>query len=53
VDFGHTRLIPSRLELIGQALQEQHAEDEFLVLRRIHFAAQNVAGSEEQILEFG
>jgi hypothetical protein len=33
--------------LIAQALEEQHAEDEFLVFGSIHLTAQNVAGGEE------
>ena len=35
------------LELVVQPLQEQHAEDEFLELRGIHVAPQDVAGLEE------
>ncbi len=41
------------IELVGHALEEQHAEDVFLVLGGIHLAAQDVAGLEQQVFEFG
>jgi hypothetical protein len=41
------------VELVGQALQEQHAEDEFLELRGIHLAAQDVGGLEQEGFELG
>ena len=39
------------VELVGQALEEQQAEDEFLELGRIHLAAQDVRGLEEEGFE--
>ncbi len=36
------------IEEVGQPLQKQHAEDVFLVLRRIHVAAQVIAGAEDE-----
>ena len=36
------------VEQVTGTLEEQHAEDIFLVLARIHVAAQIVAGGEEQ-----
>ena len=44
---------PVCVELIAQPLQEQHAEDVFLVLRGIHVAPQDVARFEEQALQAG
>ena len=41
------------LELVVQPLQEQHAEDEFLVLRGVHVAPQDVARLEELRFELG
>lgn len=40
------------LEHIGASLQEQDAEDVFLELRRIHFAAKDVGCGEEVALKF-
>jgi len=37
------------IEQIGKPLQEKHAEDVFLVLRRIHVPAQVVTRAEQQI----
>ncbi len=42
-----------QLELIGQALEEEHAEDEFLELRGIHLAAQDVGRLEKEGFELG
>jgi len=39
--------------LVGEPLQEEHPEDEFLELRSIHFAAQDVCGLEEEGFELG
>ena len=47
------QLLALAVELIGQALEEQHAEDEFLELRGIHLAAQNVGGLKEKGFELG
>ena len=41
-------LVSLLIEQIAQALQEQHAEDVFLVLGGIHVAAQIVTGAEQQ-----
>ena len=41
-------LLALLIEQVAQPLQEQHAEDVFLVLRGIHVAAQVVARAEEQ-----
>ena len=41
-------LLALLIEEIAQPLQEQHAEDVFLVLRGIHVAAQVVAGAEQE-----
>ena len=46
-------LLASAVELIGEPLQEQHAEDEFLKLRGVHLAAQDVGGLQEEGLELG
>jgi hypothetical protein len=37
-------LIMSLLENIGAAAEEQHAEDEFLVIRGVHRVAQDICG---------
>ena len=39
------------VEFVRKALEEQHPEDEFLELGRIHLAAQNVGGFEEEAFE--
>ena len=44
---------PFFLEHVRAALEKQHAEDEILVLRCVHLAAQNVGGGVEVALEFG
>ena len=41
------------LELVIQPLQEEHAEDEFLELRSVHIAPEDVAGREELRFELG
>ena len=40
-------LLPALRELVGAALEEQHAEDVFLELGGVHLAAQDVGGFEE------
>jgi hypothetical protein len=40
--------LPLLVEKIGEPLQEEHAEDVFLVFRGIHVAAQVVAGAEQE-----
>lgn len=42
-----------KVELIGQALDEQHAENEFFELAGVHLAAQDVGGFEEEAFELG
>ncbi len=44
---------PLAVELVRQALDEQHAEDEFLELAGVHLAAQDVGGLEEEALQLG
>lgn len=39
------------VEFVGQALDKQHAENEFLELARVHFAAQDVGGLEQKTLK--
>ena len=46
-------LVTFAVELVGQPLQEQHAEDELLKLRGVHLAAQDVGGLQEEELELG
>jgi hypothetical protein len=41
------------VEFIRQALDEQHAEDEFLELGGIHLAAQDVRRLEEKVFKLG
>ena len=41
------------VELVGKALEEEQAEDEFLELRGIHLATQNVGGFEQEAFELG
>ena len=41
-------LLAFLVEEVAEPLQEQHAEDVFLVLRGVHVAAQVVAGAEEE-----
>ena len=47
------QLLALAVELVGEALEEEHAEDEFLELRGIHLAAQNIGGLEEKRFELG
>jgi hypothetical protein len=47
------QLLALAVELVGQALEEEHAEDEFLELRGVHLAAQDVGGLEEEGFELG
>ncbi len=42
---------PLGVELIGEALDEEHPEDELLELRGVHFASQDVRGFEEKGFE--
>jgi hypothetical protein len=53
--FGHSlglevpgELFPFLVEQVAQPLQEQHAENVFLVLRGVHISAEVVAGTEEE-----
>src|SRR5262245_2495043 len=41
------------VEFVREALQKEHAEDEFLELRGIHLATQDVGGLEEEAFELG
>jgi hypothetical protein len=41
------------IEQVAGALEEQHAEDVFLVLAGIHVAAQVIAGRQQQAFEAG
>ncbi|SDZ08267.1 hypothetical protein SAMN05421754_10555 [Nitrosomonas sp. Nm58] len=41
------------VKFIGQALEEQHAENEFLELARVHLAAQDVGSLEEEVFRVG
>ncbi len=41
------------VKLIGQTLDEQQAEDEFLELGRIHLPAKDVGGLEKEAFELG
>ena len=45
--------LAARLELVGAAFEEEHAEDVLLELGGIHFAAQDVGGAEEVAFELG
>ena len=47
------QLLALAVELIGEALEEEHAEDEFLELRGIHLAAKNIGGFKEKGFELG
>src|SRR6185369_13934434 len=47
------QLLVAGLEHVRAPLQEQHPEDVFLELRRIHLAAQDVSGGEEVAFELG
>jgi len=42
------KIFPLTVKLVGKALQEEQAENEFLELRGIHLAAQNIGGLEEK-----
>ena len=44
-------LLAFPVELIGQALDEEHAEDEFFELRGIHLPAQDVGSLKEEAFE--
>ena len=46
-------LLALAVELVGEPLQEQHSEDEFLELGGVHLAAQDVGGLEEEGFELG
>ena len=46
-------LLAFAVELIRQPLQEQHAEYEFLELRGIHLAAQDIGSLQEEGFELG
>ena len=46
-------LLALAVELVGEALEEQHAEDEFLELGGVHLAAQDVGGLEKKAFELG
>lgn len=41
------------VEFIRLALEEEHAEDEFLKLRSIHLSAKNIGGLKKERLELG
>lgn len=41
------------VELVGEAFEEEEAEDEFLKLGGVHFAAEDVGGLEEEGFELG
>ena len=45
------QLFAFAVELVRQALDEQHAEDEFLEFRGIHLATQDVGGLEQEGFE--
>ena len=47
------QLLALAVELVGQALQKEHPEDEFLELRSVHLAAQDIRGFEEEGFELG
>ena len=42
------QLLALLVEEVREPLQEEHAEDVFLVFRRVHVAAQVVAGAEQE-----
>jgi hypothetical protein len=46
-----SQLLALPVEFIRQALEEEHAEDEFLELGGIHLAAQDVRGLEKKAFE--
>jgi hypothetical protein len=46
-------LISLTVKLIGEPLQEQHPEDEFLELGGVHLAAEDIRGLKEKGLELG
>ena len=41
-------LLALAVELVGEALEEEQAEDEFLELRGVHLAAEDVGGFEKK-----
>ena len=45
------KMLALAVEFIGEALEEQHAEDEFLELGGVHLAAQDVGGLEQETFE--
>gem|GEM_PF-7066045 len=47
------QLFSLAVEFIAEALEEEHSEDEFLELRGIHLAPQDVGGLEEKRFELG
>ena len=47
------KLLAFLIEQIAQPLQEEHAEDVFLVFGSIHVAAQVVAGAEQEAGKLG
>lgn len=44
-------LFPLAVEFVGEALEEEQAEDEFLEFGGIHLTAQDVGGLEEEGLQ--
>jgi predicted naringenin-chalcone synthase len=46
-------LLALAVEFVREALQKKQAEDEFLELRGVHLATQNVGGFEEEAFELG
>ena len=51
VPFAQLRALA--VELVGEAFEEQHPEDELLELGGVHLAAQDVRGPEEEGFELG
>ncbi len=46
-----TQLAALAVEFVRQAFDEQHAENEFLELARVHLAAQDVGGLEQETFQ--
>ena len=46
-------LLALAVKLVGEALEEEHAEDEFLELRGVHLAPQDIGGFEKEGFELG
>ncbi len=42
------QLLALEVELVREALEEQHTKDEFFELRGVHLAPQNIGGLEEK-----